>query len=309
MRLFIRDMAKAYPPVTHMQFQGFSINIENPVGSVRMWRDENSGECGETQMKYPYGYFIGTLGLDGDEVDVFVGPNEDASNVFVVTQLKKPEFVEIDEQKVMLGFLTEDAARTAYLWHYNSPLFYGEIRKFPVHEFREKLKSSTGKLIRSLCLTNSSAKLQKAFPDSEGANMEDIDKSCEHSKSITCEKCNGTHSASDILKGLTAKLLSMSKRARERPVTPPEAVTEDQTVEVTLFGPQVARALHVNRPFETPSVPVVAITPPAASASPLAPDFLTSCGGCGYMHKSISSCPRCATNASNNHEAAPIWRR
>ena len=314
MRLFLATtMAKALK-LPSLEFQGFSIAVENKAGSSRHWKDENSGESGSTKMKYPYGYFRGTLGVDGDAVDVFVGPDESSEKVYVVTQMKKPGFDEVDEQKVMLGFSSAAAAKEAYLAHYNDSRFFGSMKEFTVLEFKDKLRSHKGKLIKHLYLSPSSATLEKVVAVFEhvkkGNDMDEknVEKSCEHSKSVTCEKCNGTHSTMDILKGLTSRMLSMTKRAVERAAVKMQEAPS-QPEDITLFGPQVAQALHVDRPFEPPAVPVVSISTPAAAASPLAPDFMTSCVGCGYTHKSLSTCPRCEAVAATNREALPIWRR
>lgn len=307
-------MMMDWTPQSSMEFQGLSIAVENPEGSTRFWQDENSGESGSTTMKYPYGYVKGTLGMDGDAVDVFVGPDASSEKVYIVTQMKKPGFDEVDEQKVMLGFTSASEARKAYLEHYNDSRFLGSMKEFSVTEFKEKLTSHKGKLIKHLFLALASANIpgvDKSFHE-KGVDMDEktMAKSCEHSKSVTCEKCNGTQSATDILKGLTSRMLSMTKRAVERAVAaPPVEVPEFNTQEVELFGPQFAQANHRDRPFEPPQVPVVSVATPAQSASPLAPDFMTSCGGCGYTHKSLSTCPRCSAIAATNREATPIWRR
>ncbi len=351
MMLFLSaDLVKARKLHGRLEFQGLPISVENRAGSRRYWYDPNADEHGSTKMKYPYGYVRGTLGMDGDAVDVFVGPHEDAEKVYVVTQMKRPGFKEVDEQKVMLGFKSAADAKKAYLEHYNDPKFFGSMKEFTMDEFKEKLTSHKGKLIKHLFLALPSANIQavdKAFQSKaqqkfmyaaeergeipkktveefsdktkdfsklpehvkKGDDM-DTKKSCEHSKEVTCEKCNGTHSTSDILKGLTSRMLSLTKRHIERqPVEAPPAESEFSTEDVQLFGPQVAQALHVDRPFEPPHVPVVSVATPAQSASPLAPDFMVSCGGCGYTHKSLSTCPRCEQIAATNREATPIWRR
>ncbi len=308
------DLVKARKLHGKLEFQGLPISVENRAGSRRYWYDPNADEHGSTKMKYPYGYVRGTLGMDGDAVDVFVGPHEDAEKVYVVTQMKRPGFKEVDEQKVMLGFKSAADAKKAYLEHYNDPKFFGSMKEFTMDEFKEKLTSHKGKLIKHLFLALPSANIQavdKVFPEhvKKGNDM-DTKKSCEHSKEVTCEKCNGTHSTSDILKGLTSRMLSLTKRHIERqPVEAPPAESEFTTEDIQLFGPQVAQALHVDRPFEPPHVPVVSVATPAQSASPLAPDFMVSCGGCGYTHKSLSTCPRCEQIAATNREATPIWRR
>lgn len=509
MRLFLsRDLIKARKLHGRMSFQGLPISVENRAGSRRYWYDPAADEHGSTKMKYPYGYVRGTLGLDGDAVDVFVGPDESSDRVFVITQMKRPSFKEVDEQKVMLGFNSAKEAKQAYLKHFNDPRFFGSMKELSVSEFKTALEQNKGKLIKHLYLSSPSARLEKStnmqddddiskkfrsvaqqkymyaaaergeipkevvqefsektkdfsklpqrvkkaeeeeYDDSvdkgnytkpelrerikrrvmagsdggkpgqwsarkaqlvaqkykaagggykgkkskaqsslkkwtsekwttsdgkpaekpdgtmrrylpkkawdklsaeqkaatnkkkiEGSkegkqfvantkaaqkarkketsksvnqkddNMKTVEKSCEHNKSVTCEQCNGTHSTTDILKGLTSRMLSMTKRAVERNTAPVKIDSEFSTQEITLFGPQVAQAMHVDRPFEPPPVPVVSVASPMQAASPLAPDFMSSCGGCGYVHKSISACPRCEAIKATNREATPIWRR
>lgn len=131
-----------------MEFLGLPISIENRKGSNRYWYDPEMDEHGKTKMEFPYGYVRGTLGLDGDEVDVFVGPNKESRKVFVITQLKRPEFKKIDEQKVMLGFTSSSQAKKAYMRHFDKPDFFDSITEMDIDEFQQKLKSRKGKLIK-----------------------------------------------------------------------------------------------------------------------------------------------------------------
>lgn len=308
MRLFLpADIAKARKLHGKMEFQGLPISVENRAGSHRHWYDPNADEHGSTEMKYPYGYIRGTLGLDGDAVDVFVGPEESSTKVFIVTQLKSPEFKEIDEQKVMLGFKTATDAKKAYLDHYTDSRFFGSMKEFTLEEFREKLQTHKGKLIKNLFIANPSAIIQQVdWLTQKDSNM-DINKACDHSKSTTCSKCEDKGCASDMLKALTSRMLSTLQRhktaVQEREAAakqPPELPAEFDTQEISLLG---------SRKFETPITPTGHIATPAPSASPLSPDFMTSCDGCGYTHKSLSACPRCAGITASNREALPIWRR
>lgn len=162
--------------------------------------------------------------------------------------------------------------------------------------------------IKHLFLSNPSAKLEKAIATQveKDASMK---KSCEHNpKGVTCEKCDGTQSAKNLHKSLTSRMLSMVVSHKQH-LVPPPIDPEFRTEEVQLFGPQVAQAAHIQRDFEPPVVPAILIPTPMQAASPLAPDFLTSCCGCGYTHKSLSKCPRCAQNEASNRTAVPFWRR
>jgi hypothetical protein len=129
-------------------FCGLPVSVENEAGSTRHWYDPNAKEHGETEMVYPYGFVRGTLGLDGDEVDVYLGPDKKSDQVFVITQLKRFEFEEVDEQKVMLGFTEAEAAKTAYLQHFNSARFFGNMKELTMDEFKKELAKKKGKLIK-----------------------------------------------------------------------------------------------------------------------------------------------------------------
>jgi hypothetical protein len=144
----IRNLAASAPtpaqiragnyPKQHVRFAGLPIAIENPVGSVRRGVDPN-GKPWETQMRNAYGYIKGTKGLDGDHVDVFLGPDEGAEMVYVVHQ-KDPDTGNRDEDKVMLGFPSLAAAKAAYRAHYDKPSrFMGEVSAVPLAVFKHAL--------------------------------------------------------------------------------------------------------------------------------------------------------------------------
>lgn len=119
-------------------FQGLPISIENDKGSTREGVDARTGKAWKTVMKYPYGYIRKTEGVDGDHVDCFIGPNENAKMAYVVHQLD-PHTKKFDEDKVMLGFNSADEAKQAYLMHYDSPDFFGSMSVIPMDKFKEKV--------------------------------------------------------------------------------------------------------------------------------------------------------------------------
>ena len=101
----------------HIRVKGFDITIENPKGSRRYYGNKGKYNV----MQNHYGYFTKTKGKDGDQVDVFIGPDTDSfTKVYVVDQKVKGSF---DESKVMLGFSSKKAAKEAYFsnfdknWH------------------------------------------------------------------------------------------------------------------------------------------------------------------------------------------------
>ena len=125
-------------------FRGLEISVENPAGSVREGADRG-GKKWRTKMAFDYGYIRLTKGVDGDHVDCYVGPDEDAPNVYVVTQMAVPDFKKVDEQKAMLGFKTKQAAVRAYLSHYDDKRFLGEVTVMPFDEFKDKVLATKDK--------------------------------------------------------------------------------------------------------------------------------------------------------------------
>jgi hypothetical protein len=136
-----------------MKFRGLDISIETDDGEVRHWTDASTGEKGKTKMSVPYGYIRRTEGVDGDHVDVFVGPHEDAENVYVIHQRKAPDFKSFDEDKCMLGFHTAEEAKAAYRNHYNDDRFFGSMSVLPFEKFKTKALATfenPGKIAMSL---------------------------------------------------------------------------------------------------------------------------------------------------------------
>lgn len=132
-----------------VKWNGLEIAIENPAGSVR------EGKGWRTKMKYDYGYVRRSEAVDGDEVDVYLGPDlETAPMVYVVHQRKYGDWKAYDEDKCMLGFPSEKSAREAYLQHYDDPRFLGPITAMPVDEFVAKVRATRDKpaMIKALVL-------------------------------------------------------------------------------------------------------------------------------------------------------------
>jgi len=97
---------------------GLRLVIENPRGSVRQWRAAD-GTSGGNLMKFHYGYIAGTLGNDGDELDVFVGPTPEAQRAYVVNQ-NHADGSGFDEHKIMLGFPDQRTAVAGYMSNYSA---------------------------------------------------------------------------------------------------------------------------------------------------------------------------------------------
>lgn len=125
-------------PMQHRTFRGLRLSIENRAGSVRSGTTPD-GHRWRTKMVYDYGYIRGSQGVDGDHVDCYVGPDEDAPMVYVIHQRKAGRWLEFDEDKVMFGFGSLGEACNAYLLHYDDSRFLGPVTVIPFDEFRGKV--------------------------------------------------------------------------------------------------------------------------------------------------------------------------
>ena len=131
-------MEKAYKLQNKMERHGMDISIEQNRGALRQWKDEATGEEGMTRLSCPYGYFRRTMGVDGDQLDCFVGPIMEASYVYVITTMAKPDFKKVDEQKCMIGFANQKDAEMAFRDNYDDPRFLGGIERLTVENFKAK---------------------------------------------------------------------------------------------------------------------------------------------------------------------------
>lgn len=86
------------------------VTIENPKGSMRHGKDWSQ------KMAHDYGFINDTVGADGDALDCFCGPNEDADTFYVVEQCNAAG--DFDEHKIMLGFSNMLEAKEAYMANY-----------------------------------------------------------------------------------------------------------------------------------------------------------------------------------------------
>ena len=101
---------------------------------------------GMSRMTLPYGYIKGTLGVDGDHVDVFVGPDNSAPDVYVVHTTVAPDFTGYDEDKCYVGVGSPEEAKRYFHTAYSEPRFYGSMSVWPFDEF--KTAEYVGRLYR-----------------------------------------------------------------------------------------------------------------------------------------------------------------
>lgn len=119
---------------------GLNINIEHPKGTQRTLHNDAGKVVYSVHMHNHYGYIKKTKGRDGDDVDCFVGPIQNAKEVYVIHMIDKGPDVDQreDEDKCMIGFPTAEAAKRAFLLHYPKD-FYGGMTSLPVAIFKKRL--------------------------------------------------------------------------------------------------------------------------------------------------------------------------
>jgi hypothetical protein len=150
----VEQRSRKYPIVYVQPWKGLQLAIENPAGTIRSGKKPDGTEW-VTRMQHAYGEITDSLGVDGDPVDVFLGPElETATHVFVVHQRRVDDWQRYDEDKCMLGFASKQAATAAFLANYDDPRFLGPMTTLTVGDFINKVRATKDKpaMIKSLCI-------------------------------------------------------------------------------------------------------------------------------------------------------------
>jgi SPP1 gp7 family putative phage head morphogenesis protein len=161
---------------------GLRIIIENPVGSVRHWVDTD-GTPGQTTMRWAYGRIDDLRGADGEDVDVYLGPLDAPDEVHVVHQRRKGDWDTYDEDKVMLGWDSADAAKAAYLEQYDDPRLFGGMSTFTRADFIARLRAAGIETAPATIgkITHADARAVRTDDTSEGRRARGI---IEHGRSV-----------------------------------------------------------------------------------------------------------------------------
>lgn len=125
----------------HVTFQGIPITIESQPGSIREWTD-SEGNKGQTLMLFAYGFVDNTDAIDGDELDVYVGPDPRATHAYVIHQ-QNPKTGTFDESKIMLGFGSQKQAVEVYREHFDAPDdYFLDVTPMEMGQFKRWASSS-----------------------------------------------------------------------------------------------------------------------------------------------------------------------
>lgn len=146
---------KEFPFSGTAEVQGIKVNVENLKGSTREGTDPG-GKKWSRKMNFHYGEISrpNTEGVDGDKLDVYIGPDPDSKKVFVVHQNHPKSHPtkagDYDEDKTMLGFSTADAAKKAYLSQYNDDSFFRSMTEMDIDQFKKAIVENKGEKVARL---------------------------------------------------------------------------------------------------------------------------------------------------------------
>ncbi len=117
-------------------FKGLTIKLENPKGTTRVGY-ENGKKTWSRLMQADYGYFKGTKAIDGDAVDVFVGPDLASDLVVAVDQQRGKDF---DETKFVVGVKSQEEGEKLYLRHYPKGWKLGPVSTCTIPQLKRWLQ-------------------------------------------------------------------------------------------------------------------------------------------------------------------------
>jgi len=150
----------------HIKIGGLDIAIENPRGSTRSGTDAD-GKSWSVDMPAHYGYIKRTEGADGDHVDVYVGPEPDSEDVYVIDQIdhKTGKF---DEHKVLMGYPSSGQAQADYRRAFNDGrgvLRMGAVTPMSLADFKTWIKEGDTK--KPLAYQEPSNNVTRSSPKAE----------------------------------------------------------------------------------------------------------------------------------------------
>ena len=135
---------KANDPIKEtIKLHGITIAIEWRKGEMRRYynhdplKARSKGKIDYNQkMHADYGYIKGVIDADGEELDVYLGPNRESVKVFVLEKLRRTDS-SFDENKIMLGYDSLKEARASYLQHQGKDEL-GSVYELSLALFKQK---------------------------------------------------------------------------------------------------------------------------------------------------------------------------
>lgn len=134
-----RPECPEYPFVGCLEYQGVVIDVETAAEHWRRGTDPD-GKTWAVRMPGHYGEVRGTVGPDGDAVDVYVGKNAFAPFVYVI-QTKYPGDKTFDETKAFCGYDSRADAIAAFREAYNKPGFMLGVTIWPFGAWKHAIEN------------------------------------------------------------------------------------------------------------------------------------------------------------------------
>lgn len=125
----------------HVSIQGLPVTLETVKGQIRSGVGPD-GKPWQVPMPAHYGYIKRTTGADDEHVDVYVGNNPSAKDVYVVDQIDH-NANKFDEHKALIGFSSLDEALKTYQQAFSDghgAARMGGVSTMSVQEFKQWLK-------------------------------------------------------------------------------------------------------------------------------------------------------------------------
>lgn len=127
---YLKEKRANDPIKKKVKVQGVPIWIEWLKGETREYKKGGVVKYSRL-MKADYGYIPGTVDSDGEELDVYLGPDRSAKNAYVIRQMKRTGG--FDEHKVMIGYSSKSAAKASYTEHMSHcPECFGGMQAIPM---------------------------------------------------------------------------------------------------------------------------------------------------------------------------------
>ena len=201
----------------HVQVGTFDVSIENPAGSVRRGVDAD-GKAWATTMHNTYGYIRGTVGVDGDQIDVYLSDHIDGWNgarVFVI-DVYNPDGT-FDEHKVMLGFNDKEDALFDFTANYD--IDWVKARRIEVHsvlmdDFEKWVESSKRKTKPFGEYTIAKKSAEGRSLDGLNQRLEEIEQSVYDDTVRQIEEAVGKPGAIPNIKRMKAHIAELGKQIK-----------------------------------------------------------------------------------------------
>ena len=134
------------------RWQGLDVVIETPRGYQRHGKD-GQGKSWAVTLPYHYGYLRGHTGADGDSLDIALGPDHEATYVYLIDQRHLPPQKGFDETKVFANFSSQSDALKAFDGgHHDARHVIMDWTPMAVEDFKRWLKTRDPK--KPACLAS-----------------------------------------------------------------------------------------------------------------------------------------------------------